>query len=41
MSGLSGTAGFALSELARFPRVLSGRYEQAARAASSLCAEPG
>lgn len=32
----SGTEGFELSELARFLRVLSGLYEQAARAAASL-----
>jgi predicted MarR family transcription regulator len=38
VSGLtgSGTEGFELSELARFLRVLSGLYEQAARAATSL-----
>jgi predicted MarR family transcription regulator len=38
VSGLtgSGTEGFELSELARFLRVLSGLYEQAARAAASL-----
>src|SRR6476620_3531784 len=38
VSGLSGsdTEGFELSELARFLRVLSGMYEQAARAAASL-----
>jgi predicted MarR family transcription regulator len=38
VSGLtgSGTEGFELSELARFLRILSGLYEQAARAAASL-----
>jgi predicted MarR family transcription regulator len=38
VSGLtgSGTEGSELNELARFLRVLSGRYEQAARAAASL-----
>ena len=38
VSGLtgSGTESFELSELARFLRVLSGLYEQAARAATSL-----
>jgi predicted MarR family transcription regulator len=38
VSGLagSGTEGFELSVLARFLRVLSGLYEQAARAATSL-----
>jgi predicted MarR family transcription regulator len=38
VSGLTGsdTEGFELSELARFLRVLSGLYEQAARAAASL-----
>jgi predicted MarR family transcription regulator len=38
VSGLTGSSseGFAFSELARFLRVLSGLYEQAARAATSL-----
>ena len=31
-----GTESFELSELARFPRMLSGLYDQAARAATSL-----
>jgi predicted MarR family transcription regulator len=38
VSGLSGdgTESFELSELARFLRILSGLYEQAARSATSL-----